>query len=233
MVPNDMIISTKFYKDVLEWDVKNWKYAIIHWEKYSFNYQGKRILCVGEKNGGLTLYYALKGASVVCTDLNGVTEEAKKKHAAYGLTSTIEYRQADILNLPFEDNQFEFVSFKSVMGALKTYDNQKAALHEIKRVLKNDGCLLFAENMTASKIHNFLRKKFVPWAEYWKYLDVNDMSGLFDIFSSTEFRYFGFLGTFGRNEFQRTLLAIFDGIFDFIIPDKYKYIVSGICRVEK
>jgi len=37
-------------------------------------------------------------------------------------------------------------------------------------VLKPGGWLLFAENLKGSMLHRLLRKTFVRWANYWRYL---------------------------------------------------------------
>lgn len=59
-------------KDIIEWDIPNWSRAIKKWNKSSgiASVKGKRVLELGGRSGGLSLYFALKGAEVVCTDLD-------------------------------------------------------------------------------------------------------------------------------------------------------------------
>ncbi|MBF0363784.1 MAG: class I SAM-dependent methyltransferase [Oligoflexia bacterium] len=47
--------------------------------------------------------------------------------------------KADVLNLPFENNSFDMIfSF----DALEHFENDTAAIHELSRVLKNDGAII-------------------------------------------------------------------------------------------
>ena len=48
-------------KDIIEWDVVNWSKALTFWEKYSKPITGgSKVLEIGSRNGGLSLYAALK-----------------------------------------------------------------------------------------------------------------------------------------------------------------------------
>ena len=64
--PEELII------DIVEWDIRNWWRAIEYWEEtHQFDdVKGKGVLDIGGRGGGLSLYWALKGAAVICSDVN-------------------------------------------------------------------------------------------------------------------------------------------------------------------
>ena len=64
-------------KDIIEWDVRNWGKVIDFIEDSQLEFKEKSVLELGARNGGLSLYYALKGAKVLCSDLNGPTKKAQ------------------------------------------------------------------------------------------------------------------------------------------------------------
>lgn len=110
----------KLASDVVEWDVRNWWRAIRFWEKTHLfeDVQGKKVLDVGGRNGGLSLYWALKGADVVCSDIHADGfEQAKKLHKQYGLEGKIKYEIIDATKIPYQDT-FDIICFKSVLGGV-------------------------------------------------------------------------------------------------------------------
>ncbi len=224
------VLNRKEINDVFEWDVKNWSKSISFWQQHTNSLSGKKVLAVGENKGGLSLYFALQGCNVLCTDLNGVQDSAKEKHAKYNLAGLISYDSASVLNLPYKTASFDIVTFKSVLGALRTKEAQITAMRELHRVLKPGGLLLFAENLTASFIHRYFRKRFIKWAEYWRYLNWNELNEICSMFTTNTFYSAGFFGTFGRNEIQRRILSFLDLLFEKLIPAGYRYIVFGICK---
>ena len=104
-------------KEVTEWDIKNWSRAIEFWEKdMPENLEGKKVLDIGGRNGGLSLYFALKGADVVCSDVSSDGfKKAKKLHKRYGVSKRIRYEIIDVLKMSFQE-EFDIVTFKSVWG---------------------------------------------------------------------------------------------------------------------
>lgn len=67
----------------------------------------------------------------------------------------IEFIEADVLNLPFLDNSFDFIA---ISFGLRNILNKDKALDEILRVLKQDGKLLhidFGAKNLISKVFNF------------------------------------------------------------------------------
>lgn len=216
--------------DAFEWDSVNWSKCLHHWEPYMLPETHKNVLTVGEKNGGLSLLFALNGHQVTATDLIGVTENGKAMHKKYGVDDKISYGSADLTNLPFPDNSFDIVACKSVIVMLRSTENQKAAIKNIVRVLKPGGYFLFAENLRATAFHMYLRNKFQPWAHYTLYMDYHEKEKMFAQFSQKDFSAQGFLGTLIPNNTARILLGKIDTFLNPLLPDSVKYILFGACR---
>ena len=137
------------------------------------------------------------------------------------------------MNIPYE-NEFDIVVFKSVLGGIGSGSNKPAqgsAIREMHKSLKSGGELLFAENLTASPFHKFLRAKFVKWGTSWRYVSIDEMNEFLQPFNNFTYSTTGFSGAFGRNERQRDLLAAADKIFfNRLFPSHWKYIITGVAR---
>lgn len=220
-------ISRQALQDIIQWDVKNWGKAIAFWEDYYLIEPGMKVLAIGERGGGLSLYFALKGCDVVCTDFRDFPESTKKLHEKYGVSSRITYAQADMRTLDFADETFDIVVFKSVIGALDSYDDSMKSLNDIHRVLKKGGAFLFAENSTASAFHRLMRKLFVEWEAKWRYVPDSEFEIWKKNYSAAFSEKTGFVALFGRTEWQRKFLGQLDTIFSIIIPRSWRYIYFG------
>ena len=106
------------------------------------------VLEVGAGPGGVSLWLALAGHRVTCTNYDYTVEQAQPLHERYGVADRIEYRDLDILDLPYED-RFDLVVFKSVLGGIPDSDlaRHEAAIEQVRKVLKPGGRLIFAENL--------------------------------------------------------------------------------------
>ena len=220
--------------DFIEWDISNWGRALSFWEdNTSVKLEQSRALEVGGRHGGLSLWLAKRNMDVLCSDLEGPSDKAKERHKYCNTTHPIKHASINALDIPFE-NHFDVVVFKSVLGSVgrnNNEDNQIKAIREMHKSLKNGGELWFAENLVASPIHRFLRDRFVPWAESWRYVSIIEMLSFLDIFSEVKFTTVGFLGAFGLNEYQRTVLGIIDKtIFDRLVPRTWRYIIIGVAK---
>lgn len=225
-MPNNL--SKKELSDIIQWDVKNWKNALSFWEAH-FNIQpGMKVLALGEREGGLSLYFAQKGCEVICSDYNEISESAEKMHRDYNVKEKITYAKIDMRDINFPDQTFDIVVFKSVIGALETIPDQDKAIAEIHRVLKKDGGFLFAENATASKLHRYMRKKFVNWKDAWRYVSDAEFETWKKKFSKSFSKKIGFIALFGRSEKQRKFLAGIDSVFNYITPKSWRYIYFGV-----
>ena len=223
-------LTSTLCRDILEWDVRSWKKALLCWDAALSGAGGGRVLEVGARHGGLSLYFALRGFEVTCTDIDGPTENAHQLHERYGVADRITYGKNDATAMPFEDEQFDVVGCKSVLGGIGHDDNVakiRQAIAEMHRVLRPGGMLLFAENLRASALHCWLRQRFVRWGRSWRYITHEELPGLFARFSRLDAAYYGFFAAFGKTEWQRTLLHGLDVLANPLISPRYRYIAYG------
>jgi len=216
-------------KSCFEWDVESWSRAVHVWrtglERLPSSATG---LDIGGRNGGLTLFLVKeKGISMVCSDLSNPKDHAIKLHKQKNITDKVAYAAVDCTNISYEDNTFDIVVFKSVIGALGDFNRQQQAINEMHRVLKPGGVLLFAENQEATKLHMFLRKKLVRWSSYWRYLKSRDMATFLSPFSHKEIRTTGFFAVFAPEGTLRKMAAIVDRMICKVIPGSFHYITYG------
>jgi SAM-dependent methyltransferase len=218
--------------DFVEWDVKNWSTALDFWSRHtSQDVANCSALEVGSRNGGLSLWLALQGARVLCSDIVHPSDEAIQQHHAHGVTHLIQYATIDAAKIPYED-EFDIVIFKSLLGAVGRVagkEGQAGALAEIHKALKKGGQLFFAENLVASPLHRFLRRRFVQWGNTWRYVSVADMEAFLSLFSQIQYCTVGFAGAFGRRETHRQLLGTLDQtLLNHIVPESWRYIIIGV-----
>lgn len=224
-------MNDELIKDILQWDVKAWTKPLKYWEEnVDWNKVGT-VLELGGNQGGLSLWMASKGLSVVCSDLKNVELSAEKLHKKYPFSTLINYQDIDATSIPYQD-YFDIIIFKSIIGGIGRNNNfeiQKQVFREIHKALKPGGKLLFAENLIASPLHQLLRKKFVKWGDSWRYITLEETNILLKDFSSKTVKSTGVLSALGRTENQRQALAGIDSLlFNRILPEKWKYIVYGM-----
>lgn len=218
--------------EIFQWDVKTWSQALPFWEKNVEIKAGLKVLTIGERGGGLALLFAEKGCAVTCTDFNDFPLTTKDLHQKYRVDDQIKYELGvDVCDLSrYSDETFDIVAFKSVLGALSKKEKQQIAFDEMYRVLKPNGTLLFAENLKGSRLHRFLRAKFVKWENYWRYFDLKKDADFYQKYKSKRFKVIGFLATFGRSENQRKVLARFDKLVIRLVPKSWRYVLIGVLR---
>lgn len=232
----EKIRQKRLAADIVEWDVQNWWRAVTFWEEMhlSDDVRGKKVLDIGGRNGGLSLYWALKGADVICSDIStDGLKKAKQLHKKYrGITGQITYETIDAMEIPYK-NEFDLICFKSVLGGIGHDghdENIRRALHSMHRALKEHGTLCFCENLSASPLHQFARKKCVGWGKSWRYIRLPELDGLLKEFSCTQYRTYGFFGVFGRRKWLSDILGAIDGCMDRYVREEYRYIVSCVSR---
>jgi SAM-dependent methyltransferase len=220
-------------KDIINWDIINWSKALMYWDKnFTFNKNNYVALEVGAREGGLSLWLAMKGCKVICTDLESPEKKASEIHKKYTCSSLISYEALDATNIKY-NNHFDIITFKSILGGIGRNDTinlKQQAINEMYQALKPDGVLFFSENIEGSMIHRVLRKRFSEWGNYWNYLKYEDVNPLLSAFKQVDYITVGFFGTFGRNEKQRSILGKIDSVFEKIIPKSKRYIVIGIAK---
>jgi ubiquinone/menaquinone biosynthesis C-methylase UbiE len=216
--------------DIIQWDVENWSKCLEFWDDSIDLKSPKKVLAIGEREGGMSLYFALNGHEVICSDYNTMPDTTKIIHQDYAVSERISYAKIDMKAIDLADESVDIVVFKSVIGALGDAQDQAKAVSEIYRVLKKDDVFLFAENLTGSKIHRYLRKKFVSWGERWRYVTAKEMSDWGSRFQTRSTQSYGVIALFGRSEKQRKFLAHLDRFLTPITPSKWRYILFGVFK---
>jgi len=217
--------------DIIEWDIVNWKQALLFWNTHLQN-ETKSLECLelGGRRGGPSLWLALNKHSVICSDYENPKEIASQLHKKYLFQKPIQYEAIDGLNIPYEA-KFDLIIFKSILGGISRSgknENKQKVVDECYKALVPGGKLYFSENLEASWLHRFARKKFTKWGGDWNYLKHSEVNDLFSNFSSVSYATYGFFGAFGRTEKQRGFLGRIDSLIMPIIPKSKRYIVYGV-----
>tara|TARA_B100001057_G_C22418355_1_gene782522 strand:+ start:32 stop:646 length:615 start_codon:yes stop_codon:yes gene_type:complete len=201
-------MNKKLVDEIIQWDIYNWSKALKFWDEYLKKVKSKRAAAFGERNGGLTLWLLKNGFHVECSDINDL-KNAKELHKNHNYLKQVNYSKQDITDIKFDDNSFDIVVFKSVIGSLGATDLQEKAINELYRILKPGGYLLFAENLKGSLLHHIIRQNFIKWGKKWKYPKLDELEKKLEKFSYVNKKTYGLVSLFGRNEKQRTYLAFF------------------------
>jgi SAM-dependent methyltransferase len=224
-------MDRKIIKDIIQWDIETWSNIINYWEKHVDFSNHQKALELGGHQGGLSLWLALNGLQVICSDLKDVKTTASVLHQKHKVNHLIVYQDIDATQIPYE-NHFDIIVFKSILGGIGRQNNigaQQQTFDEIYKALKPGGKLLFAENLIASGFHRLLRKQFVKWGDTWRYVSIHEMELFLKDFQNIEYQTTGFLATFGRTETQRSILARLDKlIMNPISPKKWNYLIYGV-----
>lgn len=221
------------YQTVVEWDVPTWKRAVVHWEHFIAAQQPDLSygLELGSRHGGLSYFFAKKyDSKVCCSDYGFPSEKAKQLHELAGLSELITYHDVNATQIPFADEAFDFVVFKSMLGAVGArgqFERIEQTLDEIYRVLKPGGVLFFAENLRGSWLHQQSRALFIPWGKAWHYLSLSEMTDLLEPFSKKEIHCTGFSAAFvPKPIWLKNTAAAIDAQLNFL-PDSWKYVAYG------
>jgi SAM-dependent methyltransferase len=98
-----------------------------------------RVLDVGCGSGNTACFIAKDyGSHIYGIDISEVMiAKARERAQRHGLIGRLEFRTADVFDLPFEDNCFDVVIFESVLTPIP--GDKKQALEEIVRVTRPGG----------------------------------------------------------------------------------------------
>jgi ubiquinone/menaquinone biosynthesis C-methylase UbiE len=222
---------------VIEWDVHNWKACLPFWTE-GVDLKGKNVLALGERKGGLSLFFASQGAKVICSDFGGIHESVQEDHKNYPFANNISYKDINIFEIPYDDESFDIVVCKSVIGGLKlnpkeiasrTIENQRLALNEIQRVLKPGGFFFGAENMKGASIIQKIRNAYKKGNVGWRHLSVKDLKFLLTGFKDVHVTYFGIVPALLKSTFLNNLIYSFNVLANKITPPSSKYIAFIRC----
>ncbi|MBL7849448.1 MAG: class I SAM-dependent methyltransferase [Cyclobacteriaceae bacterium] len=236
--PLPVSLTQELIHDIIEWDVNVWAQCLAVWTPtlQQFDVMNTRVLCIGERNGGLSLWFALLGFQVVCSDIKPPSVRAKELHAKYNVQDRIQYEQLDVFRLPFGKDSFDIVAAKSVLGGLKfhyqdrgsrTLENQYRAVAEIRRILKTGGVFLSAENLQGSPLHMLLHRDR-RLRRNWRYLSLEEYRYLFSDFRSFDFVPFGFLSFGGKSSLFSWIINVVNKTAIVFLPKRWCYVGGGV-----
>lgn len=224
-------MNTTEAKDIIQWDVRTWSKALNYWKENTNWDRVNKALELGAREGGLSLWLSQNNVSTICSDYTETEQRATPLHSRFDSAEKISYENIDATNIPYE-NHFDLIVFKSIVGGIGREDNidiQQKVFDEIYKALKPGGTLLFAENLTATKLHQKLRARHNKWGSYWRYITLNELNSFLEAFSSYQIKTTGLLATLGRNEKQKDILARIDEIcLNHITPANWHYVGYGI-----
>jgi hypothetical protein len=52
--------------DIIQWDIENWSKCLDFWDDNIDLKSPKKVLALGERQGGMSLYFGLNGHQVIC-----------------------------------------------------------------------------------------------------------------------------------------------------------------------
>ena len=144
---------------------KRWRKKLVRKiKKEAINNSTNKILDVATGTGDLAFALSkIPNTKITGIDLSVEMLNIAKKKAAKR-NSDIKWFEGDSEKLPFENNQFEFVS---VAFGVRNFEDLKQGLDEMFRVLKSDGKLYILEFSKADKglfssLYSFYSKYILP-----------------------------------------------------------------------
>lgn len=215
--------------DIVGWDVRTWSKAVECWGR-AIDDAPPVLECLelGAGPGGPSLWLALKGHRVLCTNQDSTEQFAAPLHRRYDYPGTIEYRDVNARELPF-DAQFDIVVFKSVLGGVGDPADQERMIEGIHRALKPGGRLLFAENIRGTVAHRAARAVMNRRRRAnWRFNPLDRLRELLSGFSDVQLHTNGVLAVFGVTEGQRRALATLDPALMRVTPPRWQYMAYGV-----
>lgn len=229
-------MTPELLQDIIQWDVKNWSDALIFGDKHLQTHtKGKKLRCleIGARQGGLSLWLAMKGHDVVCSDIRYTQAQAYATHQKYTFPGTVTYEDINALSIPYT-NAFDIIIFKSVLGGIscdKELTLQTTAIQQMHKALAPGGKLFFAENLKATVFHKLMRYFFIPHSNLWRYINLKEMEELLRPFAKKEMKTAGVLGVLGRRPMFRNIFSGLDhAIMNKVCPNRWQYITYGIAE---
>ena len=223
-----MPIDDALLQDIVGWDVRTWAKAVQFWDGLVEPAPPVlECLELGAGPGGPSLWLALKGHHVICSNQDSTEAFAAPLHRRHDYPGRIEYQDVNAREIPFE-SQFDIVVFKSVLGGVGDTADQEAVVAGILRSLKPGGRLLFAENIRGTVMHRAARAAMNRRRRAnWRFNPLRRMRELLGGFSSVELHTNGAVAMFGITEGQRRVLSGADRALTPITPERWRYMAYG------
>ncbi|PYT35111.1 MAG: SAM-dependent methyltransferase [Acidobacteria bacterium] len=115
---------------------------------------GKRVLDVGAGLGESSVYFALQGASVTCTDLSpSMVDIASRLAKRHGVTLTAVVSPGETLHVP--SNEFDIVY---VANTIHHVTNKPALFSQLRRVLKPGGIFVSVDPLAYNPVIQVYRR---------------------------------------------------------------------------
>lgn len=136
-----------------------------HWKRRLLRLAGDRAsrrvldLCCG--TGDIAFQFAARGATVLAADFSPAMLDIARARAR-NEGASIEFVEADALNLPFSASQFDVVT---VGYGLRNLADPKDGLGEMHRVVKPGGCVLILE--FGKPRNGLLRRAYFAYLRFW------------------------------------------------------------------
>ncbi len=209
----------------------NWAQLIEYWLPIIQEFpKTAKVLTIGERNGGLSLWLALLGYHVTCTDIVDNTEQAQTLHRKYHVADKISYKKLDVVN-DEPDEMYDIILAKSVIGGLKedrqdaatrNFTVQKKAVAHIRSMLRHKGVFLSAENLQGNIVTRGVRH-INNKNKGWRYIEYEELSELFDGYNILQIKTFAILpSSFSSNVINKFSHSL-NRVLNFLPPDM-KYI---------
>jgi len=134
------------------------------------------LLDVGCGTGSVAISWAkiLGRGKVVGIDIYGGMSgnspgQAYRNAEIEGVSNRVEFKKANILEIPYPDNTFDIVTAGSVLHELHDEEDKIKALKEIRRVLKPGGKFIFIELLRDAKMFFAMLFFAFVWKpkQYW------------------------------------------------------------------
>jgi len=232
-------LNTQLKQDIIEWDVQNWSHLIKLWQPVLDGLpRDSKVLAIGERNGGLSLWMALQGFHVVCTDRQGPTQQARELHRKYGVDDKITYLDFDLVNTENFDSPYEIIIMKSVLGGVKeqygdaasrTNAARQKAIDNIYKLLSPQGILLTADNLVGN-IFLRLIKRLKNKQSGWHYFSIQELNDLCKQFSSVSVQSFGIIPSKFSVPILNKAAYIINSFLWQLLPLNSAYIAFTIAR---
>jgi len=100
-------MTKELTKDIIQWDVKSWSKALSYWDSNVEWNKIQRGLELGGREGGLSLWLALKGKTVVCSDLKDVQKTAEPLHKRHHVSTWIQRPDYNSYFVPLVNNIYK------------------------------------------------------------------------------------------------------------------------------